>query len=122
MKKALIVHGGWDGHTPKECAALFATKLGERGFKVEVSDTLDAFRNPKLTADLSLIVPSWPCCTLTPEQSKGAIDLVLGGVGIAGFHGGMCDAFRSNIDWQWMTGGQFLAHPDNLKDYTIHIV
>jgi hypothetical protein len=59
---------------------------------------------------------------MTAEQSKGAVDAVLGGVGIAGFHGGMCDAFRGNTDWQWMTGGQFVAHPDNIKDYTINIV
>jgi type 1 glutamine amidotransferase len=122
MKKALIVWGGWDGHTPKECAELFAAKLTARGFTVDVADTLDAFLDPKRVADLSLIVPIWTCGTLTPEQSKAVVDLVLGGVGIAGFHGGMCDAFRGNIDWQWMTGGQFLAHPDNLKEYTINIV
>jgi type 1 glutamine amidotransferase len=122
MKKALIVWGGWDGHTPKECAELFSRKLTERGFTVMVRDTLDAFLDPTCTTDLSLIVPIWTCGTLTPEQSKAATDLVLGGVGIAGFHGGMCDAFRGNIDWQWMTGGQFLAHPDNIKEYTINIV
>ena len=40
----------------------------------------------------------------------------------AATHGGMCDAFRGNCDWLWMTGGQFVAHPDNIKDYTINIV
>ena len=122
MKKALIVQGGWDGHQPKECAELFAAKLTERGFAVEVSATLDAFNDAAKLAPLSLIVPIWTCCTLTADQSKNVVDAVLAGVGIAGFHGGMCDAFRSNIDWQWMTGGQFVAHPDGLKDYTINIV
>ena len=122
MKKALIVWGGWDGHTPKECAELISAKLKERGFQVEVSDTLDSFLDPKRLGELSLIVPIWTCGTLTPEQSKGVLDAVQSGVGIAGFHGGMCDAFRGNIDWQWMTGGQFLSHPDNIKEYTINIV
>ena len=122
MKNALIVWGGWDGHEPKQCAELFAAKLAPRGFDVEVSDTLDVFTDTAKLAGLSLIIPIWTCGTLTPEQSKGVVDAVSSGVGIAGFHGGMCDAFRGNIDWQWMTGGQFLSHPDNLKDYTINIV
>jgi hypothetical protein len=122
MKKALIVWGGWDGHQPKECAELFAAQLTERGFSVEVSATLDAFNAAAKLAALSLIVPIWTGGTLTPDQSKNVLAAVSSGVGLAGFHGGMCDAFRSNIDWQWMTGGQFLAHPDNIKDYTINIV
>jgi type 1 glutamine amidotransferase len=122
MKNALIVWGGWDGHEPKQCAELFARKLTERGFTVELSATLEVFADAAKLAGLSLIVPIWTCGTLTPEQSKGVVDAVSSGVGLAGFHGGMCDAFRGNIDWQWMTGGQFLAHPDNLKDYQINIV
>lgn len=122
MKKALIVWGGWDGHQPKECADLFAAQLIKRGFAVEVSSTLDAFLDTAKLATLSLIVPIWTCGTMTPEQTKGVCDAVLSGVGIAGFHGGMCDAFRGNCDWLWMTGGQFVAHPDNIKEYTINIV
>jgi len=122
MKNALIVWGGWDGHEPKQCADLFAPKLAARGFNVEISSTLDVFTDTAKLAGLSLIIPIWTCGTMTPEQSKGVIDAVSSGVGLAGFHGGMCDAFRGNIDWQWMTGGQFLAHPDNIKDYTINIV
>ncbi len=122
MKNALIVWGGWDGHEPKQCAEFFAPKLKERGFNVEVSASLEVFTDAAKMGKVDLIVPIWTCGTMTPEQSKGAVDAVLGGGGIAGFHGGMCDAFRGNTDWQWMTGGQFVAHPDNIKDYTINIV
>lgn len=122
MKNALIVWGGWDGHEPKQCADLFAAKLSARGFKVDVANTLDAFNDAARLAPLSLIVPIWTGGTLTNDQSKNVVEAVSSGVGLAGFHGGMCDAFRSNIDWQWMTGGQFLAHPDNVKEYTINIV
>jgi type 1 glutamine amidotransferase len=38
---------------------------------------------------------------------------VASGVGLAGCHGGICDAFRNDTDWQFMTGGQFVAHPGN---------
>ena len=40
-----------------------------------------------------------------------------GGVGLAGYHGGMCDAFRDAVEYQFMCGGQWVAHPGNIIDY-----
>ncbi|MEY3773844.1 MAG: hypothetical protein RLZZ129_624 [Verrucomicrobiota bacterium] len=121
-KKALIFQGGWDGHQPVECAALFAGKLAERGFAVEVVDTLDVLNAADRLKALDLIIPLWTGGKLTPDQEKNLEAAVISGVGIAGFHGGMCDAFRGSINYQWMTGGQFLCHPDNIKEYLIRIV
>src|SRR5690606_32183816 len=48
----------------------------------------------------------------THEHAMGACQAVSEhGVGIAGCHGGMCDAFRGSTEWQFMTGGQWVAHP-----------
>ncbi|HRI81511.1 MAG TPA: ThuA domain-containing protein [Opitutaceae bacterium] len=121
-KKALIFQGGWDGHQPVECAALFAGKLAERGFAVEVVDTLDVLNAADRLKALDLIIPLWTGGKLTPDQEKNLEAAVISGVGLAGFHGGMCDAFRGSINYQWMTGGQFLCHPDNIKEYLIRIV
>ncbi|MGH8759949.1 MAG: ThuA domain-containing protein, partial [Burkholderiales bacterium] len=44
------------------------------------------------------------------------------GVGLAGFHGGMCDAFREAVDYQFMCGGQWVAHPGNIIDYRVNIL
>jgi type 1 glutamine amidotransferase len=121
-KRALIFQGGWDGHQPVECAELFAGKLSERGFQVEVVDTLKVLEDAERLKALDLIIPLWTCGTLTADQENNLVNAVISGVGIAGFHGGMCDAFRGSINYQWMTGGQFLSHPDNLKEYTIRIV
>jgi type 1 glutamine amidotransferase len=46
---------------------------------------------------------------------------VRGGVGLAGWHGGMADAFRDNTDYQFMVGGQWVAHPGNIIDYRVDI-
>lgn len=122
LKKALIFQGGWDGHQPVQCAALFAGKLAERGFAVEVVDTLDVLNDAGRLKALDLIIPLWTGGKLTADQEKNLEGAVIGGVGLAGFHGGMCDAFRGAINYQWMTGGQFLCHPDNIKEYLIRIV
>ena len=43
--------------------------------------------------------------------------------GIAGFHGGIIDSFRQNTEYQWMTGGQWVAHPGNcIPEYEVNIV
>jgi type 1 glutamine amidotransferase len=120
-KKALIVHGGWDGHQPKETAALLATDLKAAGFHVELSDRLDSFLDSARLQTLSLIVPHWTMGQLTPEQEKSLVAAIAGGVGLGGCHGGMGDAFRASTDYQFMVGGQFVAHPDNHKDYRVHI-
>lgn len=121
-KKALIVQGGWDGHQPRETAEILANLLRDAGFEVEVSGTLDAFLDSSHLKTMSLIVPHWTTGDLTGDQAKSLIGAVESGVGLAGIHGGMGDAFRANTEYQFMVGGQFVAHPDNLKDYTVHIV
>lgn len=119
--KALVVYGGWDGHQPKEVAAIYTSMLERNGFAVTVSDTLDAYA----TEDLStyrLIVPIWTMGTITPEQLNPLLAAVKGGVGLAGCHGGMCDSFRAETEYQFMTGGQWVSHPgDNGVTYTVDI-
>jgi type 1 glutamine amidotransferase len=112
-KNALIVWGGWDGHQPKEVGELFAGILRKEGFEVEVRDTLDAFNDADKLKALSLIVPIWTMGTIEPQQEQNVLEAVESGVGLAGCHGGMCDAFRANTGWQFMTGGQWVAHPGN---------
>jgi type 1 glutamine amidotransferase len=33
----------------------------------------------------------------------------------------MADSFRDSIDYQFMVGGQWVAHPGNIIDYTVRI-
>lgn len=112
-KQALIVWGGWDGHQPQEVGELFARLLRAENFAVEVSDTLDAFNDGEKLKRLDLIVPIWTMGTIETEQEQNVLEAVESGVGLAGCHGGMCDAFRNNTGWQFMTGGQWVAHPGN---------
>lgn len=119
-RKALIVWGGWDGHEPEQVATHFADILKKENFDVTISNTLDAFVENDLSA-ISLIVPVWTMGEIASEQSKAVCTAVIGGVGIAGCHGGMCDSFRGDTDWQFMTGGQWVAHPgDNGVTYQVN--
>ncbi len=110
-KKALIVQGGWDGHEPVQVSDVFKKTLEESGFDVELSDTLDSFLDKEKLVNLDLIVPVWTMGEITSEQMWPVIEAVAEGVGIAGCHGGMCDAFRNSVQWQFMTGGNWVSHP-----------
>jgi len=120
-KKALMVWGGWDGHEPEQCVQIFAPYLREHGFEVEISDTLDAYLDRSKMLALDLVVPVWTMGTITSEQEKGLLAAVESGVGIAGWHGGMADSFRNNVDYQFMVGGQWVAHPGGVIDYEVNI-
>ena len=112
--QALVVWGGWDGHQPREVGELFQRVLIEEGFKVDLSDTLESFNDESQLSRLDLIGPVWTCGNLKPEQQNALCGSVRNaGVGIAGVHGGMGDAFRNNCEYQFMTGGQWVAHPGN---------
>jgi len=122
MTKALITWGGWDGHEPDKVAALFKSVLADAGMQVDVTDTLDRFDQPDYLQDLDLIVPVWTMSTLSRDAALNVSQAVGAGTGLAGCHGGMCDAFRDNVLWQFMTGGNWVAHPggDGI-DYRVEI-
>ncbi len=121
MKKAIIVWGGWDGHEPKLCADLFAPILRNEGYLVEVFDNLNVYLDKEKMAGLDLIVPVWTMGTITREQEAGLLEAVKSGIGIAGWHGGMGDSFRNNTEYQWMVGGQWVAHPGGVINYRVNI-
>jgi type 1 glutamine amidotransferase len=121
MKSALIVWGGWEGHEPKLGAELFAACLRDAGYNVDVRDTLDAYLDREKLHALDLIVPVWTMGTITKEQEAGLLEAVKSGVGVAGWHGTMGDSFRNNTEYQFMVGGQWVAHPGNIIDYTVNI-
>jgi type 1 glutamine amidotransferase len=110
-RKALIVWGGWLGHEPEQVAGVFERTLKSEGFAVEVSDTLASFEDAEKLNDLHLIVPVWTMGEISDEQARAVCNAVANGTGIAGCHGGMCDAFRTSVEWQFMTGGNWVSHP-----------
>ncbi len=110
MKKALVVYGGWDGHEPVKVAKFYKGVLEELGFEAELSDTLEVYADKDKLAGKDLIVPHWTMGELTTQQLDSVVQAVAGGVGIAGCHAGLCDAFRNRPDWQFMAGGQLVAH------------
>jgi type 1 glutamine amidotransferase len=110
-RSALVFYGGWEGHHPAELSQLLADDLTAAGFSVARHGDLQVLDEAAALAAFDLIVPCWTMGAMTEEQSKNLTAAVRGGTGLAGVHGGMGDAFRGNIDFEWMVGGHFVGHP-----------
>lgn len=120
QKSALIVWGGWEGHTPRASADIVAAMLRGHQFAVTVSNTTQSFADPGL-AEHDLIVPMITMSTIEKPELDGLTAAVRAGAGLAGCHGMMCDAFRNEPEYQFMTGGQWVSHPGNIIDYRVNI-
>jgi type 1 glutamine amidotransferase len=121
-KKALVVWGGWEGHEPKKCVDLFVPWMRSVGFEVQVSHSLDSYLDQARMRELDLIVQAFTMATISNEQERGLLGAVRGGVGLAGWHGGLADAFRQSTEYQFMVGGQWVAHPGGIIPYRVRIV
>lgn len=121
MREALIVWGGWSGHEPEIGAHVIADMLKKEGFATYIENTTEALADPAI-ADMSLIVPIYTMSKIEKEELDNLTRAVKGGVGLAGYHGGMADAFREAVEYHFMVGGQWVAHPGNIIDYRVDIV
>jgi hypothetical protein len=112
-EKVLFTYGGWDGHEPEAMRDLLVPWLESEGFEVIVSDTLEPYADAELMSDIDLVVQIWTMGEITKEQLEGLGKAVENGMGIAGWHGGLGDAFRNSPRYQYMIGGQWVEHPGN---------
>jgi type 1 glutamine amidotransferase len=120
MKKALFLSGGWDGHKPDKIVQLFSDDLAARGFTCEIERSLDPLADGARLRTYDLIFLCWTMGQLSKEQTEGLTGAVRDGVAFAGVHGGAGDAFRGNLDFEWLVGGHFVGHP-HVGDYTVRI-
>ena len=121
-KKILVVHGGWDGHQPDVYAKKVSDLLRAEGAEVTMADSLGIYTNEMVMSGMDLIIQSVTMDEIKQEQMAGLQKAVKNGAGFAGSHGGFCDSFRNNTDYQYMTGAQFVAHPGGQVDYTVNII
>jgi type 1 glutamine amidotransferase len=120
MRKALIVWGGWAGHEPEQCSVIVRSLLENEGFEVLVEPTTSIFASQDLQ-DFNLIVPIVTMSKIEKDEVKGLAQAIESGVGFAGYHGGAGDSFRKCVEYQFIVGGQWVAHPGNIIDYTVTI-
>ncbi len=120
-RKVLFTWGGWDGHEPKKFMEYLTPWLKDNGADVSVFDNLEPYTDKDLMNETDLLLQVFTMSQITQEQEKGLLEAVKGGMGMAGWHGGMGDSFRVNTEYQYMVGGQWVSHPGGVIDYDVKI-
>jgi type 1 glutamine amidotransferase len=118
-RRALIVRGGWPGHSPVDATELFVPGLCDAGFDIRTSESLDVYESDLTGYDL--IVQCWSMGRLTGAQCDGLVGAVRSGVGFAGWHGGLVGTFDDTAAYYRMVGGKFLHHPPGFQDYDVRV-
>jgi hypothetical protein len=121
-KNVLFVYGGWPGHKPQEFMEYFKPWMESEGAKVFAYDSLSVYTDSVLMDRMDLIIQQWTMGKISGPEKKGLMRAIRQGTGFAGWHGGTGDAFRDDTEYQFMIGGQFVAHPGGQVDYQVHIV
>ena len=120
MPDALIVHGGWAGHEPAACAKIIADLLRVEGFSVTVTDDFGAFGDPAVHR-LSLVVPVITRASIDRAVLRNLVAAVESGVGLAGQHGGLAGSFREAVDFHFVCGCQWVAHPGDIIPFRVDV-
>lgn len=121
-KDILLVHGGWQGHKPKEYTEKIAVFLREARATVTISPSTAVYEDSTFLSSFDLIIQSVTMDKVSNAAMKGLLTAIkTGKTGFAGCHGGTGDAFRENTAYQYMVGGQFVGHPGGHVDYTVKI-
>ncbi len=115
----MVVVGGWEGHEPEAAAERVCALLEAEDVRPTVSRSLDPLADADLLAAQAVVVPLWTMGEIPAEHERTLVGAVEAGTPLAGFHGGMGDAFRAAVDYQWVVGGQFVGHPDGIVDYRV---
>lgn len=109
--RALVVRGGWDGHSPVEATELFLPFLTEKGYDVRIESSPEVYADLEAMGAVDLIVQSVTMSEISREALAGLHGAVRAGTGLVGWHGGIADSFRASSDYLHLIGGQFATHP-----------
>lgn len=121
-KKILMIRGGWEEHDTIDITNRYGRNIWPFGYDFTFTESFDCLKDKEELATYDLIVVAWGEPTEVPKEYIENISYAVSkGTGLGGWHA-FCDVFRNNTLWQFMTGGQFVAHPggDN-QTYTVNI-
>ena len=121
-KNILVVWGGWKGHQPKVFADNVIKWLKSQNAKITESNNFEVYDNYDSLTKFDLIIQSVTLSDISNNQADNLVKAINNGVGIAGAHGGLTDSFRTKTNYQFMIGGQFVAHPGGKVNFEVNML
>ena len=120
MKKALVVWGGMELHTPEQSANVVRELLEAEGFAVTVTGNYEALGAEDVGSH-DLVVPVITDGVLAPEKMANLVAAIRAGTGLAGFHMGLATSFRSSVPFRYAASCYWVQHPGNIITYRVDV-
>ena len=120
MKRALVVWGGMELHTPERGAQVVRELLEPHGFDVAVTSDYDAL-GAEDVGRYDLVVPVITDGTLAPDRIDTLVQAVRAGTGLAGYHMGLATTFRASVPFRYMASCYWVQHPGNIITYRVDV-
>ena len=120
MKKALVVWGGMELHTPEQSANVVRELLEAEGFAVTVTGNYEALGAEDVGSH-DLVVPVITDGVLAPEKMANLVAAIRAGTGLAGFHMGLATSFRSSVPFRYAASCYWVQHPGNIITYKVDV-
>ncbi len=120
MKKALVVWGGMELHTPERSANVVRELLEAEGFAVTVTGNYEALGAEDVGSH-DLVVPVITDGVLAPEKMAILVAAIRAGTGLAGFHMGLATSFRSSVPFRYAASCYWVQHPGNIITYKVDV-
>ena len=120
QRKALVVWGGMELHTPERSANVVRDLLEAEGFAVTVTPDYDALGAEDI-GDNALVVPVITDGMLAPEKMARLVGAIQAGTGLAGFHMGLATSFRSSVPFRYAASCYWVSHPGNIITYRVDV-
>lgn len=118
-KKALVVWGGMELHTPERGAQVVRELLEAEGFSVTVTADYEALGAEDVGSN-DLVVPVITD-GVAPATIGNLVAAVRAGTGLAGYHMGLATTFRACVPFRYMAGVYWVQHPGNIISYRVDV-
>ncbi|KRA46182.1 ThuA domain-containing protein [Devosia sp. Root635] len=120
QKRALVVWGGMELHTPERSANVVRDLLEAEDFAVTVTDDYETLGAEDIGSN-DLVVPVITDGVLAAERMARLIEAIRAGTGLAGFHMGMATSFRSSVPFRYAASCYWVQHPGNIITYRVDV-
>lgn len=119
-KKALVVWGGMELHTPERGAHVVGELLEAEGFSVTVTHDYDALGAADV-GENDLVVPVITDGQLPREKMANLVTAIRAGTGLAGYHMGLATSFRDSVPFRYAASCYWVSHPGNIITYRVDV-
>lgn len=119
-RKALVVFGGMELHTPRRGAQTVRDLLEPEGFAVTVGEDYHLLGADDI-GSYDLVVPVVTDGQLDREKGRKLTAAIRAGTGLAGYHMGLATSFRDCVPFRYAASCYWVAHPGNIITYRVEV-